>query len=132
MRASRRKRRKMERCCRREHHRCPSHHHSLAHSICTQRSEQPGRIMNFLYNVFVLTSMVAVLYLMLEYHCSTCNARSNLRALTKNIDHITVGVSFVFIFRSLVLDPYQKREWDGRDGSFCPWRYWNHQIDSSH
>lgn len=106
MRGSRRKRRKMERYCNRANHsRCPSCHHSTMqqHSICPQHSEQPGRIMSFLYNVFLLTCLVAVVYLILEYHCDTCKARSNIRALTKNIDHITVGASFVFLLCLSVL-----------------------------
>ncbi|XP_026324856.1 uncharacterized protein LOC113233851 [Hyposmocoma kahamanoa] len=94
MKGSRRKRRKMERCCRREHHRYPFQY-NLAHSMPSQPSEQSGRITSFLYNVFVLTSLVALVYFTLEYHCSTCNAKSNLMALTENIDHIAQNLIII-------------------------------------
>lgn len=70
----------------------PSETH-LSHNFSPPRQHQKqwlSKFFNNLYTIFIITGLIAIIYLMLEYHCSVCSAKNELGNITKNIEDISV------------------------------------------
>lgn len=69
--------------------------HSESFASPSAQEEQPRRgfsILGSIQNIFIMASLVALIYMMLDYHCQTCKDNSDLRKITKSIDDIVVNV----------------------------------------
>ncbi|XP_053607508.1 uncharacterized protein LOC128673585 [Plodia interpunctella] len=54
---------------------------------------KPWSFLSGLYSLVVMASLIAVIYMMLEYHCETCKTQYNIDEITKNIDVIAKNLS---------------------------------------
>lgn len=65
---------------------------------------QPWSFINSLTSTFILGCLIGAIYLMLEYHCTTCNSSCDLKNINKSIEDIAVGYYFkylLFMFNNL-------------------------------
>lgn len=83
----------MECCQRGRRGRCHSRA-SVPHGYPPPHCGKTWSLLGTVYSFFVLVSLIALIYMMLEYHCDTCSARSNISSVTKNIEDITVRMLY--------------------------------------
>lgn len=57
----------------------------------TQNSKS-WSFLNGIYNIVIMSSMIAIICLMLEYHYSTCMTKYEVHNITRNIEDIAVIV----------------------------------------
>ncbi|KAM3961077.1 uncharacterized protein ACR2FA_004853 [Aphomia sociella] len=65
------------------------------HAFISPQSSKSWPFLSGLYNFFIMTSLIAIIYLMLEYHCSTCNKKYNLNNINNSIDDISKNLSLI-------------------------------------
>lgn len=70
-------------------------HANRTHTACTPSPPRPKpwSFLSGLYSFFIMTSLIALIYLMLEYHCNNCNYKCDINNITKSIDDIAVNVT---------------------------------------
>ncbi|KAG6450287.1 uncharacterized protein LOC115443612 [Manduca sexta] len=73
---------------RRNHSRSGVPSHPLQHS-------KPWSLLSGLYSFMIMSSLLALIYLMLEYHCKTCTTKCDLTNITRNIDDISKNLSMM-------------------------------------
>ncbi|KAJ8728296.1 hypothetical protein PYW08_016681 [Mythimna loreyi] len=65
------------------------------YSSYTRPCPQPWNFVNSLCSVFILSSLIGCIYLMLEYHYSTCNSNCDLNNINKSIGDIAKNVAYM-------------------------------------
>ncbi|CAG9584816.1 unnamed protein product [Danaus chrysippus] len=50
-------------------------------------------VFNGFCSFLVLTSLIAIMYLMLEFHCNNCSKKCNIYNITKGLDDIALNIS---------------------------------------
>lgn len=83
---------------RRNRRNCRPHSPSGARASCEEPLTQTkcGGFLSGLCNFLILSALMAVIYLMLEYHCTTCKTKCDMTCIKKNIDDITVNNGHIY------------------------------------
>ncbi|XP_050346134.1 uncharacterized protein LOC126770668 [Nymphalis io] len=58
------------------------------------RSPKQSFLSNF-YNFIIMTSLVMIVYLMLDYHCNICSKKCDIRNITRGIRDITHNITHI-------------------------------------
>jgi hypothetical protein len=93
---------KMERG--RRNRRPRGHSHTNCSYNITHPPPQPSKswtFLNKLYSFFIMTSLIALIYLMLEHHCNNCTNKCGMNNFTRSIDDITVTIFYFFFISTL-------------------------------
>ncbi|XP_031765379.2 uncharacterized protein LOC116413000 [Galleria mellonella] len=62
-------------------------------AIISPQTSKPWSFLSGLYSLFVMTCLIAIIYLMLEYHCSICNKKYNFNHIHMSIDDISKNLT---------------------------------------
>ncbi|KAI8436155.1 hypothetical protein MSG28_004244 [Choristoneura fumiferana] len=57
----------------------------------SEQEEQPRggfSILGSIQSIFIMASLIALIYMMLEYHCQTCKENCDLKKISKSIDDV--------------------------------------------
>ncbi|XP_047024522.1 uncharacterized protein LOC124633375 [Helicoverpa zea] len=65
---------------------------------CESSRTQLSKPWNFLYSIssfLILSSLLGVIYLMLDYHCATCDSKCDLNTINKSIEDIAKNLAIM-------------------------------------
>lgn len=86
---------------RRRNRRGRGHSHSqrnLPHIFSPPEESKRWSFLGGLYSFVIMTSLIALIYMMLEYHCSNCKEnKCDMNNVTKSIDDIAVNIFLVYL-----------------------------------
>ncbi|KAL0841432.1 hypothetical protein ABMA28_015116 [Loxostege sticticalis] len=84
---------------RRRNRRGRGHSHSqrnLPHIFSPPEESKRWSFLGGLYSFVIMTSLIALIYMMLEYHCSNCKEnKCDMNNVTKSIDDIAKNLSII-------------------------------------
>ncbi|XP_004932529.1 uncharacterized protein LOC101745403 [Bombyx mori] len=84
----------MDRARRNRRGRYQSQNNSTADQYNT-RTTKPWSFLSGFYSFMIMCCLLSVIYLMLEYHCHTCNTKCDLNGITRNINDISRNLSLM-------------------------------------
>ncbi|CAH0701096.1 unnamed protein product [Spodoptera exigua] len=61
--------------------------------IGSEQCNKPWNFMSSCYSFLILSSLIGVIYLMLDYHCITCSSKCDLNHINKRIEDISKSLA---------------------------------------
>ncbi|XP_059047142.1 uncharacterized protein LOC131842582 [Achroia grisella] len=63
------------------------------HTATTPQTSKAGSVLSSLCSFFIMTSLIVIIYLMLEHQCSTCHKKCNMNNISSTIDDLSKNLS---------------------------------------
>ncbi|XP_022831054.1 uncharacterized protein LOC111359687 [Spodoptera litura] len=61
--------------------------------IAVEQCNKPWSFMSSCYSFLILSSLIGVIYLMLDYHCSTCSSKCDINHINRSIEDISKNLA---------------------------------------
>ncbi|CAG9786044.1 unnamed protein product [Diatraea saccharalis] len=70
-----------------------SSNRNMPHINTPPQQPKPHSFLHSLYTFFIMSTLMALIYMMLQYHCQNCRDKCDINNISKNLDDIAKNLS---------------------------------------